>query len=81
MNYLVLCVVNLAITWNGAPNSANVELKGYEVKELGHKYSMVDFTVSLKSLPYAYSGNKVIKVEMNNCRYLNKEDVARFNSL
>lgn len=81
MHYAVLCSVTFAVIWQGKPNTANYELKGYEVKEIDQQYSLVDFTAAMKATGLHYTGNTVRPVNMNLCKYANKYDVKAFNDI
>jgi hypothetical protein len=80
MHYAVTCWVTFAVIWQGKPNTANYELKGYEVKEINSSYSLVDFTAAMKATGLQYTGNTVRPINMTLCKYTNPENIKFFNS-
>lgn len=76
----ITCMVGLLISTQTGPNHLNIELKGYEVYEVGSNRSLVDFTAAIRAHRLRIIGPTVIIIETNMCRYEAK-DVAQWNAI
>ncbi len=69
----VLCVVSIAITLHGKPNTWSGQLIGLEINSKERRsFVYVDFTSALKRLKYTIAEDQttVFYVNDNNCLYL-----------
>lgn len=77
MSLAVTCMVGLLIQVGTTVNHLNVELKGYEVKELSSDRSLVDFSADIAAHKLQVVGPTVVPINMNLCAYASRPDGGR----
>lgn len=79
MHAAVVCTVGLLVAVGGTAQHLNVQLRGFEIRDLSSDRSLVDFTADIRRKRLQVVGPTTIPINTNMCLY-DANEVDRFNS-